>query len=301
MSNFLIIGISITAGILVRKWKLLPSNTHLGINLWIIYMAMPAVSFKYLPHITWSNDLILPIVAPIIVWWTSWLYAQFYAKSASLNKKTKGAFKMATGMSNTSFLGFPLVLAYFGEDYLSTAVICDAMTFVVLSTFGITAAIRSAGKEDLSAGKLIKRVVTFPPFLGSVGALTIPHYVNIDSLSPLFDNLAVTIAPLALFSIGLQLTFNNWQSELKNISAGLLYKLILAPLIVLLIAVAFNINSNIAQVTVFEMAMPSLITAGIIANKYKLNIKLSNLTIGIGIIISFASTAIWFQVINYFL
>lgn len=60
MANFILIGLCILAGILFRKNKVLPKDAHKGINAWIIYLALPAVSFKYLPHITFTKDLLLP-------------------------------------------------------------------------------------------------------------------------------------------------------------------------------------------------------------------------------------------------
>jgi len=49
----------------------------------------------------------------------------------------------------------------------------------------------------------------------------------------------------------------------------------------------------VGQITVFESAMPPFLTSGIIATQYGLNPKLSNLVIGLGILFSFITTAIW--------
>ena len=117
----------------------------------------------------------------------------------------------------------------------------------------------------------------------------------------IFNSLAGTVAPLALFSIGLQLQFEGWKSEIKKISVVLLYKLVLAPAIILLIAIGFNLSGKITQITIFEMAMPSFLSAGVVANDYNLSPKLTNLIIGFGIIVSFGTTAIWFWILQNFL
>jgi len=130
-------------------------------------------------------------------------------------------------------------------------------------------------------------------------ALTIPHFINISALDSLFDKLAGTVGPLALFSIGLQLKFGGWFSELKHISFALLYKLILAPLVVMLIAIVLGLSGTITKITIFEMAMPTLLTAGVVADQYNLNPKLSNLVVGIGILLSFITTGLWWLVLNY--
>ncbi len=300
MTNFLIIGICIITGMLFRQSQTLPPDTHKGINAWIIYLALPAVSFKYLPHIQWSNELLLPAIAPIIVWFGGWLFIRIYSAKSNINKSTEGGLKLASALSNTSFVGFPLVMAYYSESDVGIAVICDQVTFLLLSTLGIIVAVNSSKSQKLSADIIIKKVLRFPPFLGCVAALTIPRYIDISALNPLFDKLALTVGPLALFSIGLQLQFEGWKSEIKNISVALIYKLIIAPALILLIAIAFQLKGKTTQISIFEMAMPSFISAGVVANEYNLSPKLTNLIIAFGIIIGFATTAIWWCILQYF-
>lgn len=286
---------------LFRSSKTLPTDAHKGINAFIIYLALPAVSFKYLPHIQWSKQLLFAAIAPVITWFGAWLFVTIYSKATGRDKATSAGMKLTSGLSNTSFLGFPLITAYFGEQYLGTAVICDQVSFILLSIAGIIVAVRAAQNQQLTAGLLIKRVLTFPPFLGCAGALTIPHFVNISVLSPLFDKLAATVGPMALFSIGLQLQFSGWKDQLKHISASLIYKLLLAPLIIFIVAVVAGVRGSIAQISIFEMAMSGMLTTGVIADEYHLNPKLANLIVGLGIVVCFFTSAIWWLVVNRYI
>jgi predicted permease len=300
MANFILIGLCIIAGILFRKNKVLPKDAHKGINAWIIYLALPAVSFKYLPHIAFTKELLLPALAPVCVWVLGWLYITFYQKlNPTMSRATAGGLKLTSSLSNTSFIGFPLILAYFSENEIAIAIICDQITFTLLSTIGIIVAIRSSQTQKLSMQLVAKKVFTFPPLIGCVLALTLPRFVDISALDPLFDKLAGTVGPLALFSIGLQLKFGGWFSELKQISVALLYKLILAPLAVSVIVILIGMTGTMAKITIFEMAMPTLLTSGVIADQYNLNPKVANLVIGIGIVLSFITTGIWWVVLTY--
>lgn len=299
MANFILIGLCILAGILFRKSKTLPKDAHKGINAWIIYIALPAVSFKYLPHITWTKDLLFPALAPIGIWILGWLFITFYTKFTKVSKASSGGLKLVSSLSNTSFIGFPLVIAYFSEQELAIAIICDQVTFILLSTIGIIVAIRSSRQQKLSAKLVLKKLLTFPPLIGCTLALIIPHYLDLTSLDVLFDKLAGTVGPLALFSIGLQLRFGGWFSELKHICFALLYKLILAPAAVLIIALLLGMSGMITKITIFEMSMPTLLTAGVVADQYNLNPKLSSLVVGIGILLSFITTGVWWLVLTY--
>lgn len=298
MVNFVLIAVCIIAGMLFRASKTLPADAHRGINAWIIYIALPAVSFKYLPHIVWSRELLAPVIAPIVVWLGGWLMVTIYTRIKPVNAATKGSLRLMSGLANTSFVGFPLVAAYLGEKYISVAIICDQITFLLLSTVGVVVAINASKKTALSAGIVLKRVLRFPPFLGCVGALVIPHFINISIADSLFEKLAATVAPLALFSIGLQLQFKGWLTEIRNISVTLLYKLILAPLLVVILFFVLGFKGITSQVAILEAAMPSLLTAGVVADEYGLNPKLSNLVIGIGIIISLLTTCGWYYIIR---
>lgn len=300
MANFILIGLCIIAGILFRKSKTLPKDAHKGINAWIIYIALPAVSFKYLPHIVWSKDLLFPAFAPICIWMFGWLFITAYSRIRKLSSATTGGLKLVSSLSNTSFIGFPLILAYFSEQEIPIAIICDQITFTLLSTIGIIVAIRASQQQKLSGKLVLKKVLSFPPLVGCVLALVIPRLLNISLLDPLFEKLAGTVGPLALFSIGLQLKFGGWFSELKHISIALLYKLILAPLSILLIAMLLGMTGTITKITIFEMAMPTLLTAGVVADQYNLNPKLANLVVGIGILLSFITTALWWVALTHF-
>lgn len=283
---------------LFRRFGNLPDQAHKVLNAWIIYLALPSVSFKYLPQIQWSTAFLLPVLSPVLVWLGAWLWIHFVVARPGISKSSVGGLKLTTGLANTSFLGFPLVTAYFGEENLGTAVICDQITFFLLSTAGLIVAINSSGKGTLSVVAVAKRVLLFPPFLGFVGALALPLLIDLNPILPVFDKLASTIGPLALFSIGLQLQFEGWKEDLGILTKAIFYKLVLAPLVVLSVMCGLGARGPVAQVALFESCMPSLLSSGIVADQYELNPRLSNLVIGVSILISFGTTYAWSWVIT---
>ena len=298
MANFLLIGICIVAGLLVRRFTAIPADAYKGVNALIINLALPAVAFKYLPHIQWTKSLILPAAMPVVVWLCGWIYIKAYAAKAKLDKQTENGLKLVTGLGNTSFLGFPLIIAWFSDDALGIAVICDQVTFTLLATAGIVVAMNASEKHSLSVGAVFKKMFSFPPFIGCVEALILPLFINLSAFDALFDMLAATVAPLALFSIGLQLKFDGWRRELNHLAASFLYKLVLAPLVIFSIVYFLGMKGIIPQISIFESAMPSHLTATIVASEYNLNPKLTSLVDGFGIVLSFVTTALWFFIIK---
>lgn len=300
MINFVLIAVCIIAGMIFKSTKTIHPDAHKGINTWVLYLALPAVSFKYLPKVQWSLEMLFPILSTVLIAVGSSILVLFYSRIKNYSRRSRSTMELASGYSNTSFIGFPLIAAFYGEQYLSIAIICDQTMFLMLSTMGIITALKGGSKSGkISSIFILKRLFTFPPFLGCISALILSQFFNLDFAEPLFDKLAATVAPLALFSVGLQLKFNGWRKLMPQISTSMLYKLILAPLCVLLLALVFDIKEDIAKISIFEAAMPTVITSSIIAEQFRLNTKLINLIIGISIIVGFVTTGIWFEIIEF--
>jgi malate permease and related proteins len=295
--NFLLIAICLLAGYFLRRN--LPQDAHKGINGWILYVAFPAVALHYIPSIKWNFDLLLPLLMALIVWIGALLMAKIASFAFRLDAGTFGALLLTAGFGNTSFIGFPLTQAYFGNDGMHIAVICDQLSFIVLSTFGVISAMHLAHSENRSFRRIFLGLIKFPPFISFIAALLLPHFVSFASLDPLLQKLAGTLVPLALFSVGIQIRFAEYKNQIKFLFMGLGYKLFIAPAIIFGIAVLCGMKGIVAQASVFEAAMAPGITAAIIAGQYELNPKLSNMMASIGLAFSFATTLLWWFLLQY--
>lgn len=301
MFNFVLIAVCIIAGMVFKATKSIHPDAHKGINTWILYLALPAVSFKYLPKIQWTVEMLFPIVATFLISVVCFFFMKLYSRYKGYSGRSQGTLELISGYSNTSFIGFPLVAAFYGENLLSIAVICDQTMFLALSTLGIIAAVKGGSRSGkVSATFILKRLVTFPPLIGCIAALVLSRFIDFSPAEPFFDKLAATVSPLALFSVGLQLKFNGWKKLVPQMSVSMLYKLILAPALVLGLALLAGIKGDIAKITVFEAAMPTVVTSSIIAEQFRLNTKLTNLTIGFSIIVGLFTSAIWYQLTEFF-
>ena len=271
MVNFVLIAVCIIAGMVFKATKSIHPDAHKGINTWILYLALPAVSFKYLPKVHWSTEMLFPVVATFLTAVFCFFFMMFYSRSKGYSRRSRSTLELVSGYSNTSFIGFPLISAFYGESLLSIAIICDQTMFFALSTLGIIAALKGGSKSGkISAAFILKRLVTFPPLIGCIAALILSQFVDFTPAELFFDKLAATVSPLALFSVGLQLKFNGWKKLIPQMSVSMFYKLILAPAITLGLALLLGIKGNIARITIFESAMPTVVTSSIIAEQYRL-------------------------------
>ena len=236
---------------------------------------------------------------PLVVWVGSWLTFYIYSKFKPIDTATRAALTLTAGLGNTSFLGFPLVLGYFGEHALPIAVICDQSSFIIMSTLGAAFAMHASPSGKVSSSAFIKKLLLFPPFIAFIAAIILPQLIDLRPINPLFDKIAATLVPLALFSVGMQLSFEGWREEISALVMAISYKLIIAPALILLIILTGHFHGLIADISLFEAAMAPMITAGVLAAQYQLNPKLANLVVGMGILCSFITTALWWLMTNH--
>ncbi len=299
MNNFLIILISIISGVLIRKFKILPKDSHKVVNLWVISVALPSISLLYIPKMQWNWDLIFIIIIPIIVFIICFILLEIIGQYILLDRKTKACLVLTVGLCNLSFLGFPLTKAYYGEEGLQLAILCDQSGFMVVSTLGILIAAHSSKSgKGISIFLLLKKVISFPPTIGFILAFVLPLFVNLTIIEPTLNSLSSTMVPLALFSVGLQIQFKEWKADKKTLLIALFYKLILAPIIILGISFLFTLDKLYLQVGVLESAMAPMVTGSIIATEFNLKPKLSAKILSFGIPISFLTTYIWYLLLK---
>jgi len=300
MNNLILLIVCFTAGILLRRSGRMPENAPATINVFIIYISVPALTLLYLHDFAFGADTLLIGLMPWLMFALSagffWLAGRWFG----LSRSTTGALMLTGGMSNTAFFGLPMVESYYGHSAIPIAIVIDQLgSFMVLSTLGITVAgIYSSGRPTLA--EIVRRIVLFPPIIALVVTLLLIPVAYADWFTALLKRLGDTLAPLALLSVGLQLKLGHAAEHRRDLAIGLLFKLLIAPLLILLLYVPlFGAGGHTIQVTIFEAAMPPMITAAIIASEHDLNPPLANLMVAVGLIISFVTLSMWWFMLRW--
>ena len=303
MTHFILIIICISAGVILSRLRLLPVDAYKGVNAWVINVALPALSLRYIPEIKWDSQLLLPMMGPLLVWAGAWLFVRLYDGKNRLPADSRTALRVTCGLGNTAFLGFPMVAAFYGESEIHHAVVFDQITFLLFASLGVITILRASSdkSESLNFIYFVKKILRFPPFIACLVALIFSRFTDFAPVNPLLDKLVATMSPMALFSIGLQLKFGAIKQELKLISAGLLYKLLLAPALILLLAFLLHSTGNPAKISVFEAAMSSHITASLLTGQHDLNPRYCSLVVGAGIVTGFITATGWYFLLEYVL
>jgi len=205
-------------------------------------------------------------------------------------------------LGNTSFLGYPMVSAFFNDTVLAYAIFYDQLgSFMALSIYGsvILALFSHDGAEGSvpSVSKIITKILTFPPLISLLIALFIPLEGIINQVDWLLQYLAATLVPLALFTLGLQFQPVLVSEQVMPLGASLFLKMCLAPILVYLVISPWLLPKEVIQASVFESAMPSMITPGILAMQAGLAPRFCATLLGYSTLLSMLSL----PVVAYFL
>lgn len=298
MVNFALILVCIFSGMIIAKLKILPENAYKGINVWVIYVALPALVLRYIPDIEWSTSHIVPALTALLVWFGAWLFITLLSKKVTMSRETKAVLIVCSGLGNTSFLGFPMVAAFYREEWIKDALVFDQATFLIFSTLAIFLIMKTAFTENgrINAKEILLKIFGFPSFIAAVIAIVFSIWLDFSPFFPFLDKLVATLSPLAIFSIGLQFKIGDWRKELPYLSIGISYKLLIAPILVMLLLLATGVSGSLAKATLFESAMSSHISGSLLATQYDLNPKLCSLLVNFTIASSFLTVVIWYFV-----
>lgn len=302
MSNLILLFVCLIIGIVLKKSKIIPENFHTSLNAFVINISLSAFSLYYISKIELNSSVIYPV---LVVWIGIFAAILFFAglgKIFGWKSSLIGALIMCAGFGNTSFVGIPLIQAMYGEEGLKTVMLVDQPGFVALSTVGILVANFYSGSKD-SLLKHLSKILKFPPFIAFVIALLL----NIFSIEIPKDfdevlmKLGATTVPLALVSVGSQMQWKKIEKkEGFHLFIGLLFKLVLLPLIILVIyKYIFHQSGDVIDICILEAAMAPMITAAIIASAHDLEPKFCNLMVAVGIPVSLITVGIWHLILPF--
>jgi predicted permease len=297
MDKLLLLVLCFGAGVVLGRVPAFPTDAHKGINAFIFWVSLPAVSLLYIPQLSLNWAMLAPALMAWLVLLGAWAFFALLGRLFGWDKASIGCLVLCAGLSNTSFIGFPyLSYLYADPAALRYAVLCDQPgSFLAVSSLGVALAVSYSSGGSVSWRLIGRRLLSFPPFVAFLLALLLiplggtPPLVQ-ATLKPLAD----TLSPLALFSVGLQIRWQLAAGLGNRLLWGLAYKLLLAPLLIFgVYAKGLAIGGLVLEVSVLEAAMAPMITAVLLAAEYRLQPSLAHMMAGVGIPLSLLTVYGW--------
>ncbi len=291
MENFALIFVAMLIGYIINKQDIFPKDTPIILNQFILYVSLPALVLLKIPQLTFSFEIIIPVITAWIVMSISAIVVLFLCKIMNFSKEVTGSLLLVGVLGNTSFLGIPVIQAYFGDSALPYVVMYDQLgSFIALSTYGTFIAAYYSSETSVDVKVIAKKILIFPPFLFLIISMFFIGSTFHPVVISVLESLASTIVPLALVAVGLQLRFKLPSKDVKPFVAALSVKLILSPLIAIGVVMTFSWQGQVALVSIMEAGMGPMITAGAVASMAGLAPRLSSAIVGYGILIAFITT-----------
>jgi predicted permease len=284
---FLFLLIALGAGL--SKLRVIQYQHVSWATKWIIYVALPAVAIAKLPKLEMSLEMLAPFLSAVFIFLCSAIlflvvFKKYFTRDQSI------VLTIVAGLGNTSFIGFPLINFYFGEDSLPIAVIFDQGSFFLFATAAqYLIATRNGSFKPINS---VKKIISFPPFIGLIVALFIPSEWIFGWHEYALIILGKSISPVAMLIVGFQISrFVNFQFP-RPLYYALTYKLVLAPLVIWAFMLAINASESVFKISVFEASMAPMITPAILLIEHRIERQLTAQILCWGILISFVTSGI---------
>jgi predicted permease len=291
---FILILSMFSLGYVFARRKVLPDNAADVLNRVVLYLCFPAAILLHLPRLHFNLGVLglaaTPWLLGLVVWGAVWLAD----KRFHFRRDAYAALLLCVLLGNTGFIGYPMVGALLGQEAVAYAVVYDQFgNGLILSSFGMYICARYGGGASPSLVATVRRILFFPPTIALILALTIMPEDPPSWIGHGLESLENALLPLVMLAVGLSLRFRLPGEDIRALVVGLALKLLILPALVLGGSLLAGMQGNMLAANVLEAAMPSMITAGVLAIAYNLAPQLAAALVGYGILASMVTVPFW--------
>ncbi|OZI62311.1 AEC family transporter [Bordetella genomosp. 11] len=255
----------ILAGFVLRRRGIVGPAACVELNRFVVWLALPALLFKLMAHATWSQ-LYQPAFVAAFGLGSAAVFIVTLVWRLRLGRHLVDASvdAIAASYANTAYIGFPLILALFGNAGMAPATIATLLVVSVL--FAITVALIEVGlqteRAPHKAGLKVLRGMTRNPLIvaPAAGALVAVAGLPVPAAADRFlDLLGAAATPCALVCLGLFLAEKRAAAQSRRVSLALTAgKLVLQPALTWWLAArVFAMPVPLAQMAVLLAALPT--------------------------------------------
>lgn len=289
MTALLLLSACMLGAALVARRGLAPTGLAEALNWWVINVALPATILELVPTLRFSADLWFLVLPQWLGYAASFALFRWLGRGLGWTPGRIGALTLTCGLSNTAFIGYPMLEALRGPAAQSLAVVADQLgCFISLSIGGVLTAVLYSQQGAASTRELGRKIIVFPPFVALLVAILVGFAGGWPApLVPILHRIGLTLAPLALFSVCMGLRLTLPRPLRLALFLGLAWKLAVAPLATYAAGRALGTSEPTLAVSVLEMGMGPMLAGAILAQQYRLEPELVNAALGVGIVLCF--------------
>jgi predicted permease len=293
MNSLAVIVVCLALGLLLQRSKRLPESSAVTLNLYVIYIALPALVLAEIPRLHLELRALLPVLFAWVLMAFSALVTWLTARAFGWSRGVTGVLMLTVPLGNTGFVGIPIVEAFFGTAAVPYAILYDQFgTFIALNTFGMVIAAHYAN-AGTAWRQLAVSIVSFPPFIALCFAFAMLPFNYPDWLSGVLSRISTTLVPVVMVAVGLQWRLRLERKYFVPLAIGLVYMLLLTPALAYIGVLVLGVKGLVADVIVFQAAMPAMISAAILAMSHNLAPRLAASLVGYSLLLSLFTLWLW--------
>lgn len=259
----------ILLGYIIQKTDMVPESFFVYANKLVFNVAIPVYLFysvyniENLSDINWSLILAAVIMA-VVICLLAVVFFVFYTNDSG----KRGVLIQCAYRSNYAIIGIPLAKAMGGEPALATAAVVSAFgipTFNILAVIVLSVFSYNNDNKKISVKGILKSICKNPLIIGvccALVCLAVRSYVpftikeNLPFLYEAIKDVGGMASPLALIVLGGRFKISAVRELAGDIVSGVVWRLILAPVISLAVLMLF---SNYGIISLEKTDFPALI------------------------------------------
>lgn len=241
------------------------------------YIFVPAFTFVNLYTTEIPFEMVKVFSGAVLILIAYMLIAKIISKLRGYDKSLENAFKNSIMFYNSGNIGLPLITLVFSSapfivdgktPYLNLAVTAQIMVLVVQNITTNTLGFYNAGNATMHGKDSVKRIMTMPAIYAIPLAFVlkfVPYDMTQIAIWPAFNYAKSALVPVALITLGVQLSRTKFELGNKDVYLSLALRLVGGPLLALVFVYLLNLKGVMAQVLMISTAVPTAVNSALIA------------------------------------
>jgi predicted permease len=263
-------------GYIAAKRRWVPTEAVPAFNGFLLFFAVPAMLFRFAANTPFRDITNFPyfftwgacgIAITIVV-------AYVARRFAHVNQRDAAFFGMAGSVSNSGFLGVPMIVALMGSRAAAPVILSTIADLLLIASVGLALA-ESGGATGRGWRDDVRDAVTriaLNPFVVSIviGAIfSGMGWTLVTPASEIVKLLADSAGPCALFAIGVSLVRPDTPLKSPDLAIPIAAKLLVHPLVIWLSMTALGVDEFTRKAAILTAALPSAGWVFIFATRYE--------------------------------
>ena len=265
-------------GYFLKKIGMLNDETSVKLSKLVLNVILPVNIFVSIYDSDFRSAFDIKLVSFIVVSnIVVTILAIILSKLVTKNKKQTSALMQVCVRGNYSIFGLPLIIAIYGQIAAAPMAIAVAFLTPIYNIYAI-AVFEHYQDRRVSIRKQIMNIFTTPLFIATITAIIL-NLTGIKLPSFIHETLVYisrSITAISLINLGSSFNFKINKSLYKLLTIGLIFKLILVPVLSIPTAIALGFRDVALLVIVVTSMVPVATSAFSTAVCYNTDIELTS-------------------------